>query len=733
VRALAAIGVVAAGAALLDASAYGRGFSPRVASGLAAARAPLAELQQTREARSLGTTFVRVRQRVGGISVLGADATLTLGADGRRLLLDHTSAAVARPAPARLSRADAIRRARGYVHLRALRAPVRASLVVLPRLHRLAWRVLVPADRPLGDFEALLDARSGALVRLRNLVENATAPALVFDPNPVVEQGSLAGLTNKVDNINNADYPALDPLYRPVTLLDLSATGCLQGQWVNAIVPAARCPAGRNFGSVRRSNSCNCFDAAMAYFHIDRMQRYLQGLGFANVVHRAIPVNLHATAEDNSFYSPTTRALNFGDGGVDDAQDADVISHEYGHAIQDSQVPGFGVTMEGGTLGEGFGDYWQAAMSANEGIADIFNTCFAEWDTSAVSDDPLPCLRDVDHPWTVDEAVNECRGREIHCVGQAWSNLLWTIRKQLGGATADRLVVQSQFSYAIESGFRDASLALLFADQQLNAGADRAFLQNLLVARGFLTLVELDDQPSGALPLVFPGNASGAAGVNSDERDVFAVQLPAGAGVVFQVQSTGNALFTLALYGPGTTTIEGGTVLAHTAAGSASPRLAFAPATAGTYYLAVAADAGDGTYSVSALVDADRDGAANATDNCPSISNPSQADWNKNGNGDACDRASRTAIVRLVVRGHAITVTGDLLPHDASAAAWVVEVRKGGKVVARTRGSRRKRTGRTVAVVSVPARVHGRVQVRAVLTDRRYERAISKSVVATLK
>ncbi len=70
---------------------------------------------------------------------------------------------------------------------------------------------------------------------------------------------------------------------------------------------------------------------------------------------------------------------------MDDAQDGDVISHEYGHAIQDSQVPGFGVTTEGGTIGEGFGDYWQAAMSANEGNADVFNTCFAEWDTSAVS------------------------------------------------------------------------------------------------------------------------------------------------------------------------------------------------------------------------------------------------------------------------------------------------------------------------------------------------------------
>ena len=254
------------------------------------------------------------------------------------------------------------------------------------------------------------------------------------------------------------------------------------------------------------------------------------------------------------------------------------------------------------------------------------------------------------------------------------------------------------------------------------------------MARGFLTLDELDDQPSGALPLVFPGDASGAAGVNTDERDVFAVQLPAGAGVVFQVHSAGNAFFTLALYGPGTTTIEGGTAVARTAAGSASPRVAFAPTTAGTYYLVVAADAGDGTYTVSALVDVDRDGAANATDNCPSISNPTQADWNKNGKGDACDRASKTAIVRLAVRGHTITVTGDLLPRDAECdrlGRRSAEGSKGRRAHARQRreGQRTRRRGRHASRRGCTAAS----QVRGVLTDRRYERAISKTVVATLK
>jgi Fungalysin metallopeptidase (M36)/Fungalysin/Thermolysin Propeptide Motif/Thrombospondin type 3 repeat len=727
VRLLAAIGAVAAGAAVFVVPSYGKSFSPRVASGLAAANAPLAQLQQVSGKSSFGTTFVRVRQRVGGIPVLGSDAALSIGRDGSRLLLDHTWRALARPPAARIPKAKALRLARTFADVTRLRAPAHARHAIAPRTGRLVWRVVLPAARPLGDFEVLVDARTGSLLRLRDLVQDATAPALVFDPNPVVEQGSRDGLT---DNSNSDDGVPFS-LYRSVTLQDLGAqsNGCLSGAWVNALI--ARCPTGRDFGTVTRDDPCRCFDAAMAYFHIDRMQRYLQSLGFSNVVHRAIQVNLHATTDDNSYYSPSIGSLNFGDGGVNDAQDADVISHEYGHAIQDSQSNGFGATNEGGTLGEGFGDYWQAAMSANQGNADVFNTCFAEWDTSSVTDDPLPCLRTLDNEWTVAQAQQECGSREIHCMGQAWSNLLWTIRKQLGGTAADRLIVQSQFSYTADSGFRDAALALLFADQQLSAGANRTFLSNLLVTRGFLAPAQLDDQPSGAVPLRFPGEAAGEAGATTDERDVYAVHLGAGAGVVFQLRGSG-AFFTLALYPPGTTTIEGGTVVARTSTGAANPRLAFVAAGAGTYYLAVGADSGDGTYTVSSLRDSDRDGAPNTTDNCPAIANPTQSDWNKNGRGDACDRAAKTTL-RVAVRGHTLTATGELLPHDASPAAWSVEVRFAGKVVGRARGSRGKRTGRAVAVVSVPARVHGKVLVRAVLGDRRFKRAVSKTVVATLR
>lgn len=718
-------------AAAWSGSAQAHGFSARIASGLSVARAPLAQLEQVSKRESFGTTFVHVRQRVGGVPVLGSAATLSLGASGQRLLVDHTWASISRPLPATLSRSAAVRRAWAAARIERLRAPLQAALAVAPRLGRLVWRVVLPSARPLGDLEVVVDARSGTVVRTRDLTEHASGQALVFDPNPIVEQGSRMGL---VDN-NDADSPALNALYRAVTLQDLDEAGCMAGEWVNvSFGRGSTCPnSTHDFSVVTRGSACRCFEAAMAYFHIDRTQRYLQSLGFSNVVHRAIPVNLHATTADNSFYSPSTGSLNFGDGGVNDAQDADVITHEYAHAMQDSQAADFGVTTEGGTIAEGWGDYWQAAMSANSGNPDEFNTCFAEWDTSAIADDPLPCLRRVDHEWTLQAAYSECESREIHCVGQAWANTLWIIRKHLGAAAADRLIVQANYSYTEVSGFRDASLALLFADRVLYGGADEEFLRNLLLARGFLTTDELDDEPSGARPLAFPGQVSGSGGVSDDERDVLAVTLPAGTGVVFQAHATGDAFYLLALFSPRTEALGHAAAVARTQMSSPNAKLAYTAPAAGTYYLVITADVGDGTYTVSALRDGDRDGVADESDNCAATANSSQADWNRNGKGDACDRASRTAIGRIAVRGHQLTVTGSLLPADATPSDWVVQVRTGsGRLVATTRGGRAKGAGRIVAVVKVPASVHGRVSVRALLRDRRYDRAVSKPVEVTL-
>jgi len=69
-----------------------------------------------------------------------------------------------------------------------------------------------------------------------------------------------------------------------------------------------------------------------------------------------------ANGADNSYYIPNTERIVFGEGGVDDAEDVDVILHEFGHGIHDwinnvSTRGSVGVDSDDG-FGEGSGDYW---------------------------------------------------------------------------------------------------------------------------------------------------------------------------------------------------------------------------------------------------------------------------------------------------------------------------------------------------------------------------------------
>ena len=68
---------------------------------------------------------------------------------------------------------------------------------------------------------------------------------------------------------------------------------------------------------------------------------------------------------DQSSYTPDVKGgyLLFGDGGVDDGEDADVIIHEGGHALSESAAPDSRSGTERGGLDEGIGDYVVASYS----------------------------------------------------------------------------------------------------------------------------------------------------------------------------------------------------------------------------------------------------------------------------------------------------------------------------------------------------------------------------------
>jgi hypothetical protein len=436
-----------------------------------------------------GGEIERFGQRVGGLPVHGAEAVVADPAGAPPIVVsDDTVAGLDSPPPPTIGAQEAIERARTATGSSALRAPPRARLGVDPGTGRAAWEVLIASGRPLADYSVLVDARSGEVIEQRDLLRRVGKGA-VFLPNPVVQQGGYAGLRDARDK----DATLLTNLRVPVALERLtSLRGCLTGVYVEARRGAGRkaravCRAYADFSGISRSRPQ--FEAVMAYFHIDRTRAYVDSLGLSKGLRkRRQRIDVNSFPEDNSYFSPITRRMALGTGGVDDGEDGDVIVHEYGHSLQDQAVAFFGESFEGGSMGEGFGDYLAAAISSfATGGHPRFDACMFEWDATSYTNNR--CLRRTDKPITKARAKRRCVG-DIHCVGEAWSGALWDLRSALGldvegRVVADRVVLESHFLLSRRANFRDGARALLAADKLLYGGAHAAPIRTEMIQRGF--------------------------------------------------------------------------------------------------------------------------------------------------------------------------------------------------------------------------------------------------------
>ncbi|MBI5756307.1 MAG: M36 family metallopeptidase [Nitrospirae bacterium] len=223
---------------------------------------------------------------------------------------------------------------------------------------------------------------------------------------------------------------------------------------------------------------------------------------------RPIKVDPHGlSGADNSYYKvggpnypPGFGYVAFGEGGVDDAEDADVILHEYGHALQDNVTPGkYGsCSTEAGAMGEGFGDY--RAASNNNTTFDP--ACIGEWDS-------VPgCLRRVDTKKHYPEnTINEC-----HADGEIWSGALWDMFNSIGKFKTDSLVLWSHDiigkNTSIENPtFCDGAKAIIKADEQIYASANKTAIIDIMEKRacyiterkGKLMFCETSDNKCGQL------------------------------------------------------------------------------------------------------------------------------------------------------------------------------------------------------------------------------------------
>ncbi len=326
-------------------------------------------------------------------------------------------------------------------------------------------------------------------------VRTVDGTGLVFDPDPLTSAGVEYG--GDYQDGDDADTAALSAQLVQVTLRDITqgtdGLHRLDGPYVRIegdphTVPAMPSPDAFNF-----SRSDDRFEAVNAYYHIDKSRRYAESLnvGYA-LIDFPVRVNPQGLDSDNSVYLPDDQSLHFGTGGIDDAEDADVLWHEYAHALLDHTTPGLVGPFEGMALHEGWADYWAASYSRFLSEEDpripphdwkrLYN-----WDGNA------SCWsgRTLDHTGHYrDNMAYEVSGcqvlPDIYQWGLLWATTLMDIYTHVGRGVLDRLHLASHAYLASGSDFRDAGEALIQADEDIYGGAHTGVLVQELSEAGYV-------------------------------------------------------------------------------------------------------------------------------------------------------------------------------------------------------------------------------------------------------
>ena len=523
-------------------------------------------------------SVVRFTQTNGGLPVYGSDIAITVTPDGRIIhvansavqgVIELSGAAVKNvAASASRSAGDAIAIAKQYLGLDELRLEKTRQMVFVAAdgSNHVVWRVnAIGKAKFTGDWELVVDANSGEVLRARDIAAYADGTATVHTPDPLSYTHSAYGDAGFTD-ANNADSPQQTAALVNVTLPNITQTGSnytLAGPYmVCSDIEApndAACPsqASTDFSVTR---SAMTFDATMTYYHISTYLKYVnETLGVA-----AMPLNhpggVHVdphgfNGDDNSRYSGSGEDLSFGQGGVDDAEDADVIIHELGHGIHDWITGGNLSQVEG--LSEGFGDYTAGSYSRdfpNQWTpADAAYTWVFSWDGH--------------NEWWTGRVLNwqlthtypgNIGSPAPHTPGQYWASCNLEARKNVqlldpvdGGKTFDKAYFEglsmtggSTNQKGAAQAIIDAAATLGYTQVQINAIGTAYNSGNTSGNTGCTYAVTVPTVTNDPVVQVSPGTLDESVETGFTTSTTFAIGNPGGADLDWTLDTSDSAACT---------------------------------------------------------------------------------------------------------------------------------------------------------------------------------------------
>ncbi len=350
-----------------------------------------------------------------------------------------------------LAKYQAIGKAKEAVKAEKFRAVPQAELQIVASDNdtgKMAYVTRLAVEKPLGDWEVVVDAETGEIIRSNNEMTFATGRGAVYVTNPMICE-----LTE--EPLNHLTTHTLTGLYAAVDNEDGEES--VSEEDVHVYAP-----------------DHTHFDEVNMYNYITTIHDFYKNTLGHDKLDKPMKVIVHLGDNyDNAYFSPWQQSFSFGDGSKfnDLAKEAAVAYHEYSHAVLNS-ITYLAYSAESGAINEGQADYFACSVTNDSKLGEYVCAKMGK-----------PFLRNLDNDLHYPEDVHG----EVHADGKIWGAVLWDIRETLGKEVADPLIYKSHyFLNGSHPKFIDGYNALVSADKTLFEGAHLAQLEEVFVKRGIV-------------------------------------------------------------------------------------------------------------------------------------------------------------------------------------------------------------------------------------------------------
>ncbi len=311
-----------------------------------------------------------------------------------------------------------------------------------------------------------------------------TGKGNAFMPNPLSSAGVSYG-GNYIDN-NDANNAALE-----AELVEVEMQVCLendefslQSQYItfqDINFPYDKPPVVSGTPNFYYNRSQPGFEFVNTYFHINAFQNYIQALDYdLSQLKQSIRIDPRSTTplgDDNSVFQPQNGnpQILYGPGNIDDAEDAEVVIHEYGHALSYFANGNNRLSAEREGLEEGLADYFSTSYSRN--LSEFGWETVFDWDAGNFGFD-RSANSTKRYPDDVNgEKYNDC---------EIWSSTLMDIWEVLGREKTDLIALGSLYQYTATTNLKAAANILIAMERAIYQGAYFDQMAPSLIARGLL-------------------------------------------------------------------------------------------------------------------------------------------------------------------------------------------------------------------------------------------------------